>query len=77
MSDLTVHLEHFRARFLQDALTEATAQYWESRAVTFAGIGTPDCDLIAQNCRNHAWLLRSLLPEPISEEVTTALREVM
>jgi hypothetical protein len=28
-------LDHFRARLLQDALTEATAQYWVHRAHQF------------------------------------------
>jgi hypothetical protein len=32
---LTVDLEHFRARLLQDALTEATAAYWVHRAYQF------------------------------------------
>jgi len=30
-----VDLDHFRARILQDALTEATAQYWVHRAHQF------------------------------------------
>jgi hypothetical protein len=29
---INIDLDHFRARFLQDALTEATAQYWLRRA---------------------------------------------
>lgn len=32
---LPVDLEHFRARLLQDALTEATAAYWLRRAHQF------------------------------------------
>jgi hypothetical protein len=31
----TFDIDHFRARILQDALTEATAQYWEHRAQQF------------------------------------------
>ena len=34
-SHLTLDLDHFRARILQDALTEATADYWEQRARDF------------------------------------------
>jgi len=34
-SHLTLDLDHFRARILQDALTEATADYWEQRARAF------------------------------------------
>jgi hypothetical protein len=30
-----IDLDHFRARILQDALTEATAQYWIHRAYQF------------------------------------------
>lgn len=33
--DLDVHVEHFRARVLQDALNEATASYWLRRAEAF------------------------------------------
>jgi hypothetical protein len=32
---IAVDLDHFRARILQDALTEATAQYWIHRAHQF------------------------------------------
>jgi hypothetical protein len=32
---LSLDLDHFRARVLQDALTEATAQYWVDRAHQF------------------------------------------
>ena len=35
MPALADHLEHFRGRVLQDALTEATAAYWERRAQVF------------------------------------------
>jgi hypothetical protein len=34
-SFITIDLDHFRARILQDALTEATAQYWIHRAHQF------------------------------------------
>jgi hypothetical protein len=32
---INIDLDHFRARILQDALTEATAQYWVHRAYQF------------------------------------------
>src|SRR5215216_1369050 len=32
---ITLDLDHFRARILQDALTEATTQYWIHRAYQF------------------------------------------
>jgi hypothetical protein len=35
MSTPKIELDHFRARILQDALTEATAQYWVHRAYQF------------------------------------------
>lgn len=34
-ADLTDYIEHFRRRVLQDALAEATANYWRRRAETF------------------------------------------
>jgi hypothetical protein len=55
---LLEHLEHFRWRVLQDALAEATAEYWTRRATAFAAVGTPACDRLARNCRFHAQLLR-------------------
>lgn len=52
VADLAEHVEHFRARVLQDALAEATAVYWRRRAQAFrdampragdyAGRATPD-----------------------------------
>ena len=73
---LVLNIEHFRQRVLQDALTEATAQYWERRATQFTQVGTPDCDMIAENCRNHARLLRDQAPEPISQDIIDVLEEV-
>jgi hypothetical protein len=35
MNGLKLDIDHFRARILQDALTEATAQYWVHRAHQF------------------------------------------
>lgn len=32
---ITIDFDHFRARILQDCLTEATAQYWLRRAHQF------------------------------------------
>jgi hypothetical protein len=32
---ISIDIDHFRARVLQDALTEATAQYWVHRAHQF------------------------------------------
>lgn len=56
MTAVADHIEHFRWRVLQDAMTEATTAYWLQRAEAFAAVGTPACDLIAANCRHHAWL---------------------
>ena len=49
-------VDHFRHRVLQDAYLEASAAYWLRRAETFARVGTPACDEIAQACRNRATL---------------------
>lgn len=69
---LTVHIEHFRARVLQDALLEATAVYWLRRADAFDAVGTPRCDEIALACRRHA----TLAPLDGDELVAAALEEV-
>jgi hypothetical protein len=91
---INLDLEHFRARVLQDGLTEATAQYWIHRAHQLQqaaprvdehhGDTTPEqlreawrrCMDTAQACLNHADLIRSNHPEPISDEVWVALGEV-
>ena len=57
---LPEHVEQFQRRVIQDAITEATSAYWERRARDFDKVGTPAADLIATNCRRHAWLLRDI-----------------
>ena len=94
MLNLAEHLEHFRLRVLQDALTEATAAYWKRRAQAFEDAAPRPgdfngrasraelqeaydrCHETALACRNHAELLRTLRPEPISPEVWAAIPEV-
>lgn len=51
---LVEDVAHFRRRVLQDALNEACAWYWLRRADDFNVVGTPECDEIAQACRNRA-----------------------
>lgn len=72
-SDILADPEHFRARVLQDALTEATAVYWERRAVQLdqaaeprprdRGPADPERQArlteAAAACRRHAWLIRN------------------
>jgi len=54
----TVDLQELiRVRAVQQTLLEATSAYWLRRAQSFAAVGTPRCDEIAQACRNHARLL--------------------
>lgn len=85
-------LDHFRARVLQDALSEATAEYWRRRARTleralsrasdYRGRATPE--EIAQRDEGlraaiMACSLRAQLCEPgaeISAEVDEVLAEV-
>lgn len=62
-------VEHFRKRVLQDALNEATAAYWRKRALDFDRVGTPECDEIAQVCRNRARV--SLLGGDVEEFYST------
>lgn len=58
MTALDDYIANFQRRVLQDALLEATATYWRRRADTFAAVGNPRCDEVAQACRNHAELVR-------------------
>lgn len=54
---IVAYIQHFQRRVLEDALLEGTAMYWRNRAASFTRVGTPECDLIATNCRRHAELL--------------------
>ncbi len=54
--DLAAHVENFTRRVMQDALAEATANYWIRRAETFEAVGNPRCDEIAEACRHRATL---------------------
>jgi hypothetical protein len=49
--------EAMRRRAVQAAITEALAEYWLGRAAVFTQVGTPACDLVVENCLNHARLL--------------------
>ena len=51
---LADYIEHFSARVLQDALAEASADYWLRRAKCFDAVGTDKADEIATACRNRA-----------------------
>lgn len=77
---LPAHLEHFRRRVLYDGLLQATSDYWQRRAGMFAAVGTPDCDEIAQACRNHATFLTTTGLDAQSlaviEDIVGALEEV-
>jgi hypothetical protein len=91
---INIDIDHFRARVLQDALTEATAAYWLRRAQAFRhaapkrrdypgqaslldlAAASRRCLDIAKACERQAQLLLSGRPEPISDEVLSALEEV-
>ncbi len=89
---ITIDFDHFRARILQDCLTEATAAYWLRRAATFDAVNglpalpldadpntvasAPEAMQVALACRRHAWLLEQETSTPISDEVWAALGEV-
>lgn len=76
MIDLSGYIDHFRARVLQDALAEATADYWLRRGAAFAAVGNPACDATAQACRNHAYLLTTgQLPAFAPDAIVAALIE--
>jgi hypothetical protein len=49
--------EAMRRRAMEQALLEVLPEYWLHRSRSYASVGTPECDLIAENCRNHARLL--------------------
>jgi hypothetical protein len=90
--DVDVYLEHFRARVLQDALSEATASYWHRRSRAFAaaqtrpgdypGRVTPtaraarDARLYATAYACRARAALALLQNDVSPEVIDALRQV-
>ena len=49
--------ELIRVRAVQQTLLEATWSHWMRRSESFAAVGTPRCDEIAEACRNHARLM--------------------
>ena len=51
---LVEHVEHVQHRVVQEALATATAAYWNRRAEDFQRVGTPECDEVAEACRNRA-----------------------
>jgi hypothetical protein len=56
---ITIDLDHFRARILQDALTEATAQYWLHRAEQFEAAAPQPGDYYGQATQEElakAWV---------------------
>lgn len=59
VAELVDYIDHFSHRLMQDALAEATAEYWRRRAQQFAEVGTPACDEISKACwaRSHVALL--------------------
>jgi hypothetical protein len=50
--------EAVRRRVVQQAISKALVEYWLHRGAVFRAVGTPECDLIAQNCLDHARLQR-------------------
>ena len=50
--------EQMRERAIKEAIKDAMGETWDRRAQMFEFVGTPEADLIAENCRNHARLLR-------------------
>ena len=72
---LTEYMDHFRARVLQDALTEATAAYWRRRADTFAAVGNERCDAVALACRQRAAVEEMGEHDVIEAFVRTAIGE--
>lgn len=57
------YLTHFQLRVLQDAYAEQDPAYWRRRAESFAAVGTPACDEIAQACRNRAAMCETTLTD--------------
>ena len=50
--------EQLRERAIKESIKDAMGETWDRRAQMFEAVGTDAADLIAQNCRNHARLLR-------------------
>lgn len=71
------YLEHFRARALQDALTDALPATWRRRAADFDAVGTQQCSDVALACRRHADLLeRSGLTSELLTELVALTDDV-
>lgn len=77
-AQLADYVANFCRRILADALLEATSAYWLRRAATFATVGNPRCDEVAEACRNHAELLRMVgLDDDAEAIIADALASVV
>jgi aminoglycoside phosphotransferase family enzyme len=88
---LTIDIDWFRARILQDALIEATADYWEQRAQAFEAAapklgeyhGSATRDELNEawtRCHNTAATCRAhaqLIRESQSEEISAEVFDVL
>lgn len=52
---VNIDIEHFKARLLQDALTEATAQYWVQRAYQFQQAAPRKGDFHGNATKQDLW----------------------
>jgi hypothetical protein len=91
MTKLTLDPDHFRARVLQDCLTEATAQHWEHRAEQFEDAAPRERDYHGQassddlrdareRCMATAAACRAhaqLLRDKIHEEISDEVWDVL
>ena len=68
--------QQFGVRLIQQVLTEAMPHYWLRRAQDFAGVGTAECDEIAEACREHAELL-TRYPHPVIAEMQDDIRALI
>jgi hypothetical protein len=57
--------EAMRRRSVQQAITEATADYWRHRAEDFQQVGNQECDLIALACLRKAAFMEWEAGQPL------------
>jgi hypothetical protein len=72
----TYPVEMFGRRMLLECLQEASASWWERRAVQFDRVGNERCDEIALACRNKASFLRMYEDDGLEDDLATVVAEI-
>lgn len=69
-------VEMFVRRILLELMQEASAEWWERRAVVFERVGNETCDEIADACRNKASFIRMYEDDDTADDLAMVVGEI-